>query len=71
MANEWRFAMAAPIRLRGDFDAAALRGLAKGSRDPGQTRRLLSLAEIHDGGARGDASEVGGGGDDKRRDVSE
>jgi transposase len=44
MANERRFAMAAPVQLRDDFGAAALRGLAKASRDPGQLRRLLSLA---------------------------
>ncbi len=50
--------MAAPIGLRDDFDAAALRALAKVSRDPGQLRRLLSLAEIYDGGSRGDAARV-------------
>lgn len=33
--------MAAPVPLRLDFDAEALRGLAKGSRDPAQTHRLL------------------------------
>ncbi len=52
--------MAAPIGLRDDFDAAALRALAKASRDPDQLRRLLSLAEIYDGGSRGDAARVGG-----------
>jgi transposase len=52
--------MAAPVPLRDDFDAAALRGLAKASRDPGQLRRLLSLAEIYDGGTRGAAAKVGG-----------
>jgi transposase len=52
--------MAAPVPLRDDFDAAALRGLAKASRDPGQLRRLLSLAEIYDGGPRGVAAKVGG-----------
>ena len=52
--------MAAPIGLRDDFDAAALRALAKASRDPDQLRRLLSLAEICDGGSRGDAARVGG-----------
>ncbi len=52
--------MAAPIGLRYDFDAAALRALAKASRDPDQLRRLLSLAEICDGGSRGDAARVGG-----------
>ncbi len=52
--------MAAPIGLRDDFDAARLRGLAKASRDPDQLRRLLSLAEIYDGGSRGDAARIGG-----------
>ncbi len=52
--------MASPIRLRDDFDARRLRGLAKASRDPDQHRRLLSLAEIYDGGSRGDAARLGG-----------
>lgn len=51
--------MAAPVRLRDDFDASRLRGLAKASRDPDQLRRLLSLAEIYDGGSRGDAAKIG------------
>ena len=37
--------MAAAVRLREDFDAATLRGLAKASRDPDQLCRRLSLAE--------------------------
>ena len=37
-----------------------LRGLARGSRDSDQTRRLLSLAVIYEGGTRGDAAQVGG-----------
>ena len=41
--------MAAPIGLRDDFDGAALRALAKASRDPDQLRRILCLAEIYDG----------------------
>ncbi len=52
--------MVAAVRLRDDFDAAALRALAKASRDPDQLRRLLSLAEICDGGSRGDAARIGG-----------
>ncbi len=48
--------MVAPIGLRDDFDAPALRALAKASRDPDQLRRLLSVAEIYDGGSRGDAA---------------
>jgi transposase len=52
--------MAAAIGLRGDFDGSALRRLAKKTRDANQMRRLLALAEIYDGGARGDASRIGG-----------
>jgi transposase len=51
--------MASPIGLRDYFDALTLRGLAKASRDPDQLRRLLSLAEIYDGGSRGDAARTG------------
>ena len=51
--------MAAPIRLRPDFDAARLRALAKHSRDPDQTRRLLALAVIYEGGSRTDAARLG------------
>ncbi len=53
--------MASPIRFRDDFDAWMLRGLARTSRDPDQLRRLLSLAEIYDGGSRGDAVRIAGG----------
>ena len=52
--------MAAAIRLREDFDGPSLRGLAKRARDAGQLRRLLALAEIYDGGSRGDAARIGG-----------
>ncbi len=52
--------MVAPIGLRDDFGAPALRALAKASRDPDQLRRLLSVAEIYDGGSRGDAARLGG-----------
>src|SRR6202162_5906022 len=55
-----RFAMAAAIALREDFDALALRGLAKKTRDANQSRRLLALAEIYDGGSRGQAARIGG-----------
>ncbi len=60
MAKGWRFAIAAAIRLREDFDGPSLRGLAKRARDAGQLRRLLALAEIYDGGSRGDAARIGG-----------
>jgi hypothetical protein len=36
MANGGRFAMAAPIALREDFDGLALRGLLKKTRDAHQ-----------------------------------
>jgi transposase len=52
-------AMAAPVPLRPDFDVVQLRGLAKRSRDPDQTRRLLALAAIYDGGSRSDAARIG------------
>lgn len=51
--------MSASIRVREDFAAADLRRLAKVSRDAGQTRRLLALAEIYDGGSRTDAARIG------------
>ena len=52
--------MAAPVPLRSDFDAEALRALAKGSRDPDQTRRLLALSAIYAGGSRSEAASIGG-----------
>ena len=51
--------MAAPVRLRSDFDAAQLRALAKSARDPAQTRRLLALAAIYDGASRSEAARIG------------
>ncbi len=48
------------IELRTDYDAARLRALAKVTRNAGQSRRLLALAEIYDGGARSKAARVGG-----------
>ena len=52
--------MGAGIALREDFEAADLRRLAKASKDAGQSRRLLALAEIYDGGRRSDAARIGG-----------
>ena len=52
--------MAAPIPLRADFDAPTLRALAKRSRDPDQTRRLLALAAIYDGQSRSQAAQLAG-----------
>jgi transposase len=52
--------MAAPIPLRPDFTADALRAEARRSRDANQARRLLALAAIYDGGSRSDAARIGG-----------
>ena len=52
--------MAAPIDLRNDFDSVSLRRLAKRTRVATQSRRLLALAEVYDGGSRTDASRIGG-----------
>src|SRR3984893_16115453 len=52
--------MSTPVPLRSDFDRIGLRMLARRSRDPDQTRRLLALAEIYDGGSRPDAARIGG-----------
>ena len=60
--------MAAPVPLRDDFDAAALRMLARKTRDASQARRLLALAEVYDGGSRGKAARIGGVGRQTVRD---
>src|SRR5258705_13378162 len=52
--------MAAAIGVRGDYDTARLRELAKRSEDANQTRRLLALAAIYDGGSRSEAARIGG-----------
>lgn len=52
--------MAAAIRLRGDYDGPALRVLARKTKDAAQSRRLLALAEVYDGGSRSDAARIGG-----------
>jgi transposase len=51
--------MGAAIKLREDFEAKELRRLAKASKDAGQSRRLLALAVIYDGGRRTDAARTG------------
>lgn len=51
--------MSAAVPLREDFDADTLRRLAKASRDAGQSRRLLALAAIYEGGSRTDAARIG------------
>src|SRR6266478_1085161 len=52
--------MAAAIGVRGDYNAARLRELAKRSEDANQTRRLLALAAIYDGRSRTEAAKFGG-----------
>lgn len=51
--------MGGAVALREDFDGHGLRRLAKASKDGGQSRRLVALAEIYDGGKRGDAARLG------------
>ena len=60
--------MSAALRLREDYDAPHLRALAKASRDANQTRRLLALAAIYEGGSRGEAARIGGVGIQTVRD---
>ena len=52
--------MGRALALREDFTAADLKRLARESRDADQTRRLLALAVIYDGGSRADAAKTGG-----------
>ena len=49
-----------PVPLRADFDASALRVIARQTKDGPQTRRLLALAAIYDGAARTEAARIGG-----------
>jgi transposase len=49
-----------PIELRKDFDAERLRKAARQSKHAGQTRRLLALAAVYDGGTRIEAARIGG-----------
>ena len=51
--------MAAAIELRDDYDAAGMRELAKQSKDADQTRRLMALAVVYDGGSRSDGAKAG------------
>jgi len=60
--------MGAAIGLREDVTAAQLRALAKQSEDAAQTRRLLALAAIGDGGSRSAAAKLGGVGVQTVRD---
>ena len=47
-------------KLRDDYDADGVRSLAKASRDAAQTRRLLAVASIYDGGSHKQAARIGG-----------
>src|SRR4051812_10589249 len=68
LVANWRFAMRPGIALRPDYDAAQLWALAKATRDAGQSRRLLALAEIYDGGSRTKAARISGVGLQTLRD---
>ncbi len=48
------------VSLRGDFDAALLRGFAKMTKDGPQARRLLALSAIYEGATRTEAAKIGG-----------
>ena len=52
--------MSAAIPLRDDYSGPRLRALARASKDANQTRRLLALAVVYDGGKRSDAAEAAG-----------
>ena len=49
-----------PVPLRTDFDAAALRAIARQTKDGPQARRLLALAAIYEGATRTEAARIGG-----------
>ena len=49
-----------PIPLRTDFDATALRQIARRSKDGPQARRRLALAAISEGASRSEAARIGG-----------
>ena len=49
-----------PVPLRTDFDAAALRAIARQTKDGPQARRLLTLAAIYEGATRTEAARIGG-----------
>ena len=52
--------MGKAVQLREDYNGEKLRRLARASDDSDQTRRLLALALIYDGGRRTDAAQLGG-----------
>ena len=52
--------MPSAVKLREDYSAEALRGLARRSKNVNQSRRFLSLAGVKDGMDRGSAAKIGG-----------
>ena len=52
--------MGKAVPLRSDYTGEDLRRLVRDSTDSDQTRRLLALAVIYDGGRRNEAARVGG-----------
>ena len=48
------------VRIRDDYSAADLRGLAKTARTTSASRRMLSLALILEGFKRAEAAKAGG-----------
>lgn len=48
------------VRLRGDFDAAGVRRLARDADDADQARRLLAIAAVYEGMSRADAARLAG-----------
>jgi transposase len=52
--------MGSAVQLRGDYSGDDLRRLSRASKDGAQTRRLLALASIYDGGSRSMAARIGG-----------
>jgi transposase len=48
------------VHLRGDYDASAVRELAKAAGDACQVRRLLAIAAVYEGMSREDAARIGG-----------
>lgn len=52
--------MAAAVQVKRRYSSDDLRRLARSSNDADQTRRLLALAIILDGGSRSDAARTGG-----------
>ena len=49
-----------PLALRPDFNADALRVIARKTKDGPQARRLLALAAIYEGATRTEAARIGG-----------